>query len=180
FELGGNSLAAIVLKARISEAFHIRVTILDIFANPTIRELLPVIQRQAPGQAVAIPKAPEAACYPVSSQQKRLYALQQFDEDSTAYNIPGAFVLHGKLDRERVQAACDGLSRRHEALRTSFELSGPALVPTIAPQAALALRESVVPWAGVELTLQGVLYAFRLEQAPLIGVWRVGCLRRCL
>nr|WP_269847054.1 AMP-binding protein [Paenibacillus sonchi] len=103
FELGGNSLTAIVLKARIAEAFHIHVTILDIFANPTIRELLPVIRRQAPGQAVAIPKAPEAACYPVSSQQKRLYALQQFDEDSTAYNIPGAFVLHGKLDRERVQ-----------------------------------------------------------------------------
>ncbi|WP_039835941.1 phosphopantetheine-binding protein, partial [Paenibacillus sonchi] len=64
FELGGNSLTAIVLKARIAEAFHIHVTILDIFANPTIRELLPVIRRQAPGQAVAIPKAPEAACYP--------------------------------------------------------------------------------------------------------------------
>ncbi|WP_233476482.1 non-ribosomal peptide synthetase/type I polyketide synthase [Paenibacillus sonchi] len=174
FELGGNSLTAIVLKARIAEAFHIHVTILDIFANPTIRELLPVIRRQAPGQAVAIPKAPEAACYPVSSQQKRLYALQQFDEDSTAYNIPGAFVLHGKLDRERVQAACDGLIRRHEALRTSFELSGQALVQKIDPHAALAIAYSDLPGAGVEETLQGFVQPFRLEQAPLI---RIGLVR---
>ncbi|NRQ57263.1 AMP-binding protein, partial [Brevibacillus sp. HD1.4A] len=131
FELGGNSLAAIVLKAKISAAFQVQLTMQEVFAHPTIRELVPLIRQKAPQAAVVIPKAAEAPYYPVSSQQKRLYALQQFDETSTAYNIPGVFLLHGAVDRERMQAACEGLLQRHEALRTYFELNGQELVQKI-------------------------------------------------
>ncbi|WP_141336925.1 phosphopantetheine-binding protein, partial [Brevibacillus formosus] len=127
FELGGNSLAAIVLKSKISAAFQVQLTMQEVFEHPTIRELVPLILQKTPQTAVVIPKASEAPYYPVSSQQKRLYALHQFDENSMAYNIPGVFVLEGKLDRELVQAACELLLQRHEALRTYFELIGQDL-----------------------------------------------------
>ncbi|MED1721282.1 non-ribosomal peptide synthetase/type I polyketide synthase [Brevibacillus parabrevis] len=150
FELGGNSLAAIVLKAKISAAFQVQLTMQEVFAHPTIRELVPLIRQKAPQAAVVIPKAAEAPYYPVSSQQKRLYALQQFDETSTAYNIPGVFLLHGAVDRERMQAACEGVLQRHEALRTYFELNGQELVQKIvaaAPSGLAVLGTPAVPSA---------------------------------
>ncbi|MEJ9164382.1 non-ribosomal peptide synthetase/type I polyketide synthase, partial [Paenibacillus graminis] len=179
FERGFDSLKVISLISKIADAFRVHLTMHEVFQNPTIRELLPVIQRQAPVQAVTIPKAPEAEYYPVSSQQKRLYALQQFDEDSIAYNIPGAFVLRGKLDPERVEAACGGLIRRHEALRTSFALTGQALVQKVDPDAALAIEYSELPGAGVEETLQGFVQPFRLDQAPLLRIRLVRVADEC-
>ncbi|MEM9299644.1 MAG: condensation domain-containing protein, partial [Bacteroidota bacterium] len=43
--------------------------------------------------------------YSLSSSQKRLYFLYQFDRDSLAYNMPQVVKLEGKLDRARLQAA---------------------------------------------------------------------------
>ncbi|WP_340673081.1 condensation domain-containing protein, partial [Brevibacillus agri] len=182
FEQGGNSLAAIVLKAKISAAFQMQLTMQEVFAHPTIRELVPLIRQKAPQAAVVIPKAAEAPYYPVSSQQKRLYALQQFDETSTAYNIPGVFLLQGTVDRERMQVACAGLLQRHEALRTYFELNGQELVqkivaveavpsvsatPTAAP---FTLEWWEMPGASVEEALAGFIRPFSLHEAPLLRI----------
>ncbi|WP_157128081.1 condensation domain-containing protein, partial [Brevibacillus parabrevis] len=171
FELGGNSLAAIVLKAKISAAFQVQLTMHEVFAHPTIREMVPLIRQKAPQAAVVIPKAPEAPFYPVSSQQKRLYALQQFDETSTAYNIPGVFLLQGTVDRERIQAACEGLLQRHEALRTYFELNGQELVQKIVAVASpFALEWREKPGASVEEALEGFIRPFSLHEAPLLRI----------
>ncbi|AWX56431.1 hybrid non-ribosomal peptide synthetase/type I polyketide synthase [Brevibacillus brevis] len=177
FELGGNSLAAIVLKSKISAAFQVQLTMQEVFEHPTIRELVPLILQKTPQTAVVIPKASEAPYYPVSSQQKRLYALHQFDENSMAYNIPGVFVLKGKLDRERVEAACELLLQRHEALRTYFELIGQNLVQKIVPDASFAIEYAEMLGANVDETLEGFVRPFSLDQAPLLRI-RLVCVEK--
>ena len=46
--------------------------------------------------------------------------LQEFDKDSTAYNMPGVFEILRKSEIEKIKNVFINLIERHETLRTSF------------------------------------------------------------
>ena len=56
----------------------------------------------------------------MSFAQSRLWFLDQFEEGSTAYNIPAAFRIQGDLDIEALEKSLAFLIRRHGSLRTVF------------------------------------------------------------
>ncbi|MFJ8579614.1 amino acid adenylation domain-containing protein [Micromonospora sp. NPDC093277] len=58
--------------------------------------------------------------FPASFSQQRLWFLEQLSPGSAAYNIPGAVRIHGPLDLAVWRRSCNEISRRHEALRTTF------------------------------------------------------------
>jgi aryl carrier-like protein len=60
--------------------------------------------------------------YTLSSAQKRLYILQQLQPEGLGYNSPRGFLLGKEIDRQRLERAFQQLIRRHEILRTSFEI----------------------------------------------------------
>ncbi|MEO8804846.1 MAG: amino acid adenylation domain-containing protein [Burkholderiaceae bacterium] len=63
---------------------------------------------------------PRAADMAVSHTQQRLWFMKQMDPDNAAYNVPGAFRMHGALDVKALEAALADLVERHESLRTRF------------------------------------------------------------
>ncbi|RBL90504.1 non-ribosomal peptide synthetase [Chitinophaga flava] len=63
---------------------------------------------------------PENNGYMLSSSQKRLWILSQYEEGNVAYNIPGVYVFKGKLDRAAFNRSFENLIARHEILRTIF------------------------------------------------------------
>ena len=91
---------------------------------------------------------------PVSFAQRRIWLLDQFDPDGTAYLVPWVVRLDGPVDRDALAAALRTVVERHEALRTVFRaIDGQpvqvigALVPDLStvdltgkpdPEAALA------------------------------------------
>jgi amino acid adenylation domain-containing protein len=64
----------------------------------------------------------EKEYYPVSSAQKRLFILYQFEGAAIGYNIPKIRIIEGRPDKKRLEQAFNALIRRHETLRTSFDL----------------------------------------------------------
>src|SRR5205809_6368601 len=68
--------------------------------------------------------APESAGYVLSSSQRRLWILSQFEGGSSAYHLGGAYTFHGALDAAALARALHALATRHESLRTTFA-SGP-------------------------------------------------------
>jgi amino acid adenylation domain-containing protein/non-ribosomal peptide synthase protein (TIGR01720 family) len=58
--------------------------------------------------------------YAVSYAQKRLWILDQMEEHSAAYNIPGALRLEGSLNTKVFKSALEAVVARHESLRTTF------------------------------------------------------------
>ncbi|MBF4487702.1 condensation domain-containing protein, partial [Flavobacterium sp. CSZ] len=68
-----------------------------------------------------IPKAPKQSSYELSSSQKRMWLLNQFEKESIIYNMPGVFELKGFLSINFLEKAFLALIERHESLRTSFE-----------------------------------------------------------
>ena len=61
---------------------------------------------------------------PLSFVQKRLWFLDQFEPNSSVYNIPSAVRLEGLLDVEALEGSLNALVERHETLRTCFGMEG--------------------------------------------------------
>ncbi len=132
FELGGHSLLAVRLISRIKAALDVEVPITDVFTAPTIATL--ATKLTAPRAAIPpLAARPRPAVIPLSSAQRRLWFLQQFDRQSVAYNIPVALRLTGQLDRDALQAALEDVTTRHESLRTVFPVRDGEPVQHVLP-----------------------------------------------
>ncbi|HEX8090517.1 MAG TPA: amino acid adenylation domain-containing protein, partial [Blastocatellia bacterium] len=61
--------------------------------------------------------------FALSFAQQRLWVLQQMDTGSAAYNVPTALRLRGPLEVEVLERCFGEVIRRHESLRTTFEVN---------------------------------------------------------
>ncbi|MCP4156300.1 MAG: SDR family oxidoreductase, partial [bacterium] len=73
FDMGGHSLKATILIARIHEKMNYKVPLVEIFKKPTIRELTRYIKRSAEKRYASIQPVEKREYYPLSSAQKRLF-----------------------------------------------------------------------------------------------------------
>src|SRR5918992_1328169 len=74
----------------------------------------------------------ELFVFPLSFAQQRLWFLHQMDPSSAAYNMPVAFRLSGPLDVAALGRALGEIVRRHEILRTTFDVLDEQPVQLIA------------------------------------------------
>ncbi|MEU7765421.1 amino acid adenylation domain-containing protein [Nocardia sp. NPDC049190] len=121
FELGGNSLIATQVAARLGAAISARVPARLIFEDPTVARLaerLEPLQGAGDRRALVAVERPEQV--PLSLAQQRMWFLNQFDPGSAAGNIPFAIRLSGALDVGALQAAVADVVERHETLRTVY------------------------------------------------------------
>ncbi|HEX6045329.1 MAG TPA: amino acid adenylation domain-containing protein [Pyrinomonadaceae bacterium] len=64
----------------------------------------------------------EVFVFPLSYPQQRLWFLYQMEPASAAYNMSLAFRLSGPLQVDALQWSLDEIVRRHEILRTTFDM----------------------------------------------------------
>jgi amino acid adenylation domain-containing protein len=126
FQVGGHSLKATQIVSALFRQMNIRLDIGQIFSQPTIALLAPVLQSQQASHYTPI-KEVIADDYPVTPSQRRLWVLQQLGGAGTAYNISGTYIFKGNLQVSALEAAFHQLVSRHESLRTSFVLRGERL-----------------------------------------------------
>ena len=119
FELGGHSLLATRLINAASKVFAAEIPLKTIFDQPTPARFQEAIRSGSTAAAPPIRKTGQAEA-PLSFAQSRLWFLDQFEEGSTAYNIPAAFRIQGDLDIEALEKSLAFLIRRHGSLRTVF------------------------------------------------------------
>ncbi|MEN1935220.1 amino acid adenylation domain-containing protein [Paenibacillus sp. 102] len=170
FQIGGHSLKAMMLHSRIHKLFHIEVPLREIFARPTIKELANYIKGMEKNEYKPISLVEKRDVYPVSSSQKRMYAIQQLEGEGTTYNMPLVFELTGELNIERLQTVFQQLVVRHEAFRTSFHLMEGELVQKIVDEVPFTIKyrkAADLEWKSI---MQSFLQPFRLESAPLLRV----------
>lgn len=139
FALGGHSLRAMLMIARIRDAFQIEVSLKQVFEHPVLTSLAACIDAQlrsaVTSQLPALRRSLQREVFPVSFAQQRLFVLQQFDSSSWRYNVPIALRLKGKLDVGALEKALTEIARRHEVLRTRFEIvEGQPVQIIAAPQ----------------------------------------------
>ncbi|KAF6614165.1 non-ribosomal peptide synthetase, partial [Paenibacillus sp. EKM101P] len=122
FEIGGHSLRATTLASKIHKELNKPLPLRSIFEAPTIEQLAVVLEQLDQVTYASIPVTEERSFYPLSSAQKRLYVLHQFDPQDVNYNMPSVLQVNGPLDVKRVEHAFRQLIARHASLRTRFDL----------------------------------------------------------
>lgn len=169
FELGGHSLNAAIMAGRIRKKFKVKIPISKIFEYPTIRDIAGMIRDGASMQESAIPLASQKELYPLSPSQKRLFIISQFENLSTSYNMSAALQIQGNLDVEKLNKAFADLVKRHETLRTSFEIVDGEVVQRIASD--MDFRIEYDPTESFsEDRVRSFIRPFDLHQAPLLRV----------
>ncbi|WP_141136599.1 non-ribosomal peptide synthetase, partial [Rhodococcus kyotonensis] len=121
FELGGNSLVATQVVARLGAALDAQVPVRSIFESPTVAQLAVRVEQEAGrGARVALARGVRPDRIPLSLAQQRMWFLNRFDTESATYNLPIALRLSGVLDVPALQVAILDVIDRHESLRTLF------------------------------------------------------------
>ncbi|MFF0532461.1 non-ribosomal peptide synthase/polyketide synthase [Nocardia amikacinitolerans] len=121
FAVGGNSLVATRIAARLAARVEVDVPVRLLFEHPTVVALAAALTDARPARTrhplVAVER-PDLV--PLSYAQQRMWFLNQFDAASTANNLIAAVRLTGPLDRAALAAAVGDVVTRHEALRTRY------------------------------------------------------------
>ncbi|WP_437742531.1 amino acid adenylation domain-containing protein [Sorangium sp. So ce1504] len=180
--LGGDSLRAMQVSGRVSEALGVDVGPAQLFESTTVAALAAWIEaRQAgastdgsTGRPAALAPVERPERLPLSLVQERLWFLEQLVAGAPVYHIAAAVRLAGALDAGALEKAVTELAARHEALRTSFPSVEGRPVQRITQPAPVALPledMSALAEEARESALQARLReearrAFDLAEAP--------------
>ncbi|WP_258008829.1 condensation domain-containing protein, partial [Rhodococcus sp. ENV425] len=159
FELGGNSLIATQVVSRLGAALDTQVPVRTLFEASTVAALAARVEQDATGGGrVPLTARTRPERIPLSPAQQRMWFLNRFDPESTAYNIPMALRLTGDLDVAALRAAVADLVARHETLRTVYPETNSGPVQEIRPATAvpIGLEPVDVPAAELESRLRAL------------------------
>nr|WP_084510218.1 non-ribosomal peptide synthetase [Nocardia lijiangensis] len=170
FELGGNSLIATRVAARLGAVVGSRVPVRSVFEKPTVVELAAAAAELGDGHArVALTAGPRPDPIPLSLAQQRMWFLNRFDTGSAVNNLPVAVRLTGELNVGALRQAVADLVARHETLRTRYpegtdgiarqvilpaDQATPGLLPQIVAPDAVPARIAEAVAAGFDVTAE--------------------------
>ena len=106
FDAGGNSLLAMRLASRAGTAPRCGYRVRDVFEAPTVRGLIAATAGNAPDLPPVMAVVPRPERLPLSSVQRRMWFVNQFDTASSAYNIPLPVRIKGTIDVAAVRVRC--------------------------------------------------------------------------
>ncbi|MFD4431242.1 amino acid adenylation domain-containing protein [Nocardia sp. NPDC058497] len=152
FALGGNSLLATQIAARLGAALDTDFPVRLLFEAPTVEALARRLAESAgAGARPALVAGERPTRIPLSLAQQRMWFLNQFDPESVAYNIPMAVRLSGAIEVEALRAAVGDLVARHETLRTVYPETDDGPIQQVLPESAATPQLEVRRIAADEL-----------------------------
>lgn len=179
FNMGGQSLLATQVVARVSKTFGTPLKLRHLFEAPTVAKLaLKVEELLKGGKKDNVPPLVHVEgehVVPLSHAQQRLWFIEQLAPGS-AYNIPAAVRIRGPLHLAMLEKSFHEVAKRQASLRTRFAIVNgearqvvddevrielPILDLSSSPEAE---QESEIKRLAIEEGRQ----VFDLRQAPLL------------
>ncbi|HZI11501.1 MAG TPA: amino acid adenylation domain-containing protein, partial [Myxococcus sp.] len=182
-ELGGNSLMAAQMLTRLREAFPVQLPLSDLFEAPTVAGVAARIQARmgitGPEAETALPplvRVPRDGALPLSVVQERVCSLEQALPGNPALNMALLLRLSGTLDVAVLERSLETVTRRHEALRTSYPRVDGRTMARVAPELRLPLPVEPVPGDSAEareaawprLVHEETARPFDVERGPVV------------
>ncbi|MDB6143562.1 MAG: hypothetical protein JWP80_2606, partial [Pseudomonas sp.] len=160
FQLGGHSLMAAQVRARLREhGFDLPLRWL--FETPVLSELaarLDSLSGDLDLSSTRIPVVDHRVDQPLSSAQHRVWLMQQLNLGDSSFNMSTQVRLTGELQALALAQALQRLLQRHAILRTTYHQVGSDTLQRVHPQLPVTLQH---------LTLNEALWPARLREVAL-------------
>ncbi|UCH93962.1 MAG: amino acid adenylation domain-containing protein [Candidatus Aminicenantes bacterium] len=170
FSLGGHSIKAILLISEIHKEFNVKLPLKKIFSEPTIKGCADFINRAGKNIYESIRPVEKKDYYPLSSAQKRIFFLEQFENIGTTYNMPVVMKIEGEMDKKRFENNFLSLIIHHQALRTSFELVDNEPVQRIHEINDFQVQKFPTGRKHINQIIENFIRPFDLSTSPLLRV----------
>jgi phthiocerol/phenolphthiocerol synthesis type-I polyketide synthase E len=167
FDLGGDSLKATILLAKVNKCFKTDIILSDFFESSTIEHLSKLIVSTKAGHCESIRPVEKEDHYPLSPAQKRIYILDQLYDIGTSYNIPFALQIEGDMDLLKVENAFKLLIERHESLRTKFMMVDEEPVQIVCDEVEFKLEYLQIKTENVAEIMEKFIRPFDISSVPL-------------
>src|SRR5207237_4712933 len=116
FDLGGYSLLALRITARLRQELNVTLPVRALFNKPTVAELaseIDVLRGASGNNGLALARVRQKGKQPLSRGQQRLRFLAQLMPNDTSYNILLAMRLSGELRVPHLARSLAAILRRH-------------------------------------------------------------------
>lgn len=161
FDVGGDSLRAVALAGRLRDA-GLDVAAADLFAFQSVAELTAAVSGRGAVESLPDPVEPFALigaedraalpadvvdAYPLAASQLGMLVEHRSQPMLSTYQDTTCYLIHDEtpLDVALLQQAMQTVVDRHEALRTSFDLSGYSIpLQLVHRNAEIAVRSTTV------------------------------------
>ncbi|GAA0856496.1 amino acid adenylation domain-containing protein [Aliiglaciecola litoralis] len=177
FDVGGQSILATKLIARVRQEFAVEWTLKDIFSAPTCIQQALVIDQQLANVETrpqsndsVIPILSRDEPLPLSSAQQRLWFIDQLDIPSSAYNVTACIRFSQPPDRLKLANCLNQIIARQESLRVRFPSVKGIPTQIVSSESQVGIRcVKVHNQTDLDHTLiaEGQ-YHFNLSEGPLL------------
>ena len=167
FDIGGDSLSAISLATKLTSLLKQTITVQDIFNNPIIMDLSDYIVNLKNSSIKIISKHDKRNLYPLSASQDGIYYAANLDNNSISYNTAGGIITDKELDISKLEKCFNILIKRHEALRTHFNLIDGKIVQIIDDNIDFKLKIEESSNENTDKIYKDFVKPFDLSRAPL-------------
>ncbi|KIG14640.1 putative non ribosomal peptide synthetase protein [Enhygromyxa salina] len=156
FAIGGHSLLAVQLAARVHATLGLELPVPALFEQPTLAGCASAIEQHRAKQLPQLRARPDPGPAQASFAQARIWLLHALDDDAAPalageldprpqLSITHTLRLDAAIDHAALDRALVGLETRHDVLRTTFELRGDCLIQRVGPPRAAVLERGPPP-----------------------------------
>ncbi|MDM7491653.1 amino acid adenylation domain-containing protein, partial [Rhodococcus sp. CSLK01-03] len=147
FALGGNSLLATQLAARLGAVAGHRVGVREIFEHPTVAGLAAAVTDPLTGERLPLLPTGDTGPVPLAPAQQRMWLANRFDVADAAPGDHVAFVvdLDAGTDLDALAAAAADVIARHAVLRTVHPDGPDGPTQQVLPRIDLDLEPHAAP-----------------------------------
>lgn len=188
-DLGGHSLQAVQILARVEETFAIPIPLGALLEGPTIARLSGVLEAEGVSGIGATPsprarrRTPDQRV-PLSLPQEQMWALETGTGLAANENVTATHRFAGAVDGSTLRAALERVMARHESLRTGFGVEDGHAYQQVASVVPVAIDTAHVEAPSTaeqdrqlaDLIRSQDLQRFDLDRPPLLraGLFRLG------
>ncbi|MCE2595218.1 amino acid adenylation domain-containing protein [Motilimonas cestriensis] len=163
FQLGGHSLSATRVIARVNHQFGINLAVKQLFEHQTLAQLAQAISLANVSDTEKFTPVSRDEPILASFAQQRLWLLDNIQGGSAQYNMHETLQLDGHLDLDALNRAFSYILARHESLRTCFQTDEQGAVYQLI-QPASAMTIAVTDLSSQPMAQQGVNSQQIIEQ----------------
>jgi amino acid adenylation domain-containing protein len=127
FALGGHSLRAVQIVARLRDTLGVELSLPAVFQAPTVEALATEVERAmrgAPAHTEGIEPVDRSVPLPLSPAQEAVWFFERLSPGMRSYQFQAAVRMRGEADADALRRALTEIVRRHEIFRTVFRQVG--------------------------------------------------------